>query len=75
MKIHYPSGTRTDTNGIPFLLPKYWTAEQALAVFELLQDLQAGIYAHYGSQMMEVLREERGDSTLTEEDIARPDGF
>jgi len=36
-----PSGLR---QGIPFLLPAHWSPEQALAVFELLDDLREQIW-------------------------------
>jgi hypothetical protein len=32
---------------IPFALPTYWTPEQALAVFELLDDLRCPIFGRY----------------------------
>lgn len=51
-----PSGRR---RGLPFVVPDDWTPEQALAVFELLEDLQAAITRHYGVQLHDLLREQR----------------
>ena len=43
-----PSGRR---RGLAFLVPDDWTPEQALAVFELLDDLLAVITDAYGDQL------------------------
>jgi hypothetical protein len=39
-----------------FNIPAYWTPEQALAVFELLDDLREMIGNHYGAQLFEEAR-------------------
>jgi hypothetical protein len=50
------------TPGLPltinFKIPAYWTPEQALAVFELLDDLRDQIAAHYSVQLFELSREQ-----------------
>jgi hypothetical protein len=43
---------------INFEIPAYWTPEQALAVFELLDDLREQIGAHYSVQLFEISREQ-----------------
>jgi hypothetical protein len=43
---------------IPFAIPAYWTPEQALAVVELLDDLRELIWAHYGMQLIDEVREQ-----------------
>ena len=43
---------------INFKIPAYWTPEQALAVFELLDDLRNQIGAHYSVQLFELSREQ-----------------
>ena len=43
---------------INFEIPAYWTPEQALAVFELLDDLREKIGAHYSEQLFEISREQ-----------------
>ena len=50
-----PSGRQ---RGIPFILPEDWTPEQALAVFELLDDLRELIWDHYQIPIQDLLREQ-----------------
>lgn len=40
-------------------MPDDWTPEQALAVFELLEDLLAIVTGFYGPQLHELLRQQR----------------
>jgi hypothetical protein len=59
MKIRHldlPSGT---TEGIPVLIDERWTPEQAMAVYELLDDLRAQIWRHYGPQLQQHYRDDR----------------
>jgi len=44
---------------INFKIPAYWTPEQALAEFELLDDLRDQIGTHYSVQLFELSREQR----------------
>jgi hypothetical protein len=53
----------------PITLPPDWSPEQALAVFEILDDLRERVWAHYGRQIQQVLREQR----LTVEPLAPSD--
>jgi hypothetical protein len=58
-----PSGRQ---RGLAFLVPDDWTPEQALAVFELLDDLLAVITDAYGDQLNDILRKQRAqDQTAT----------
>jgi hypothetical protein len=43
---------------MPFAVPAYWTPEQALAVFELLDDLREMIANHYSAQLFEEARKQ-----------------
>ena len=52
-----PSGL---TIGLGFLIDDNWTAEQAWAVVELLDDLRGRIMSHYLILIQELQREERG---------------
>lgn len=45
--------------GLPFVVPEDWTPEQALAVFELLDDLREVICARYLPEIQRLLRDER----------------
>jgi hypothetical protein len=40
-------------------IPATWTPEQALAVFELLDELREKIQTRYGSQMQELMAEQK----------------
>ena len=40
-------------------LPTDWSPEQAVAVFDILDELREHIWAHYGLQIQQVLREQR----------------
>jgi hypothetical protein len=46
---------RTDRR-ILFEIPDYWTPEQALAVYELLDDLCELILSRYEAQIMDAVR-------------------
>jgi hypothetical protein len=54
--LHLPSGLK---HGLPFLIPEDWTAEQALAVFELLDDLRDVIWQRYQIPIQSLLDEQR----------------
>jgi hypothetical protein len=59
-----PTSTRLQLT-IPFAIPAYWTPEQALAVFELLDDLRDAIWNHYRMQLLDEAREQyAGDQSL-----------
>jgi hypothetical protein len=67
MKNNYqPSGLNT---GLDFLIDKNWTPEQALAVFELLDDLRERIFNHYQIPIQELLKQERGTTGELEDVI------
>ena len=55
-RLHLPSGT---TCGLDFLIPDNWSAEQALAVVELIDDLRERICMHYQVALHEQLHEQR----------------
>lgn len=55
-RLHLPSGI---THGLDFLIPDNWSADQALAVVELIDDLRERIAAHYQIPLNELLNEQR----------------
>ena len=61
--------------GLPltFTIPATWTPEQALAVYQLLDELREKIWAHYDLQLMELIREDRCPSAH-DTDHLEPDG-
>lgn len=60
-----PSGLK---QGLPFLISADWTAEQALAVFELLDDLRELIWEHYQLPLQELIREQRSSDPWVNND-------
>ncbi len=42
-------------------IPRTWTPEEALVVYELIEDLRAKVSAIYESQLQEMLRAQRAD--------------
>ncbi|MBB5465945.1 hypothetical protein HDG32_002052 [Paraburkholderia sp. CI2] len=55
-RLHLPSGI---THGLDFLIPDNWSANQALAVVELIDDLRERIAAHYQIPLNGLLYEQR----------------
>ncbi|MER9939272.1 hypothetical protein [Mesorhizobium sp. M0088] len=55
-----PSGL---SRGIHFLINPEWTPQQALTVFELLNDLADSIWSHYGVQLQELIQEQQRTPT------------
>jgi hypothetical protein len=49
--------TRTDLT-VLFEIPDHWTPEQALAVYELLDDLRERILSRYHAQITDAFREQ-----------------
>jgi hypothetical protein len=50
-------------------LPTHWSPEQAVAVFEILDELREHVWARYGVQIQQVLRDERGTAVPAADDI------
>jgi hypothetical protein len=53
---------------IPFAIPAYWTPEQALAVFELLDDLREAVWNHYNMQLSDEARRQCAPSGIEPSD-------
>jgi hypothetical protein len=53
---------------INFKIPADWTPEQALAVFELLDDLRDQIGAHYSVQLFEISRQQHRHACTDRDD-------
>ena len=58
---------------IPISIPAYWTPEQALAVFELLDDLKEMIGNHYSMQLFEEARKQYAPATTEHNPPDDPD--
>jgi len=50
-------------------IPDYWSADQALAIYEFLDDLQQRIWSHYELQLVELLRTDLDDVDTTQMDL------
>jgi hypothetical protein len=50
-------------------LPTHWSPEQAVAVFEILNELREHVWARYGLQIQQVLRDECGTAVPAADDI------
>ena len=50
-------------------LPTHWSPEQAVAVFEILDELREHIWARYGLQIQQVFRDERSTAVPAAGDI------
>lgn len=59
---------------MPMTLPTDWSPEQAVAVFEILDALRERVWARYGLQIQQVLRDERGTAVTAEHDIHIDEG-
>jgi hypothetical protein len=55
-KARHPAGLPLT---IPFGVPAYWTPEEALAVFELIDDLRDKILAIYQADLQDFMRQQR----------------
>jgi hypothetical protein len=55
-------------------LPTHWSPEQAVAVFEILDDLREHVWARYGLQIQQVLRDERSTAVPAAHDIDIDEG-
>jgi len=62
-----------DIRKIDFEIPTYWTPEQALAVFEIIDDLREKILGYYSLQIQKLIAQDRrapeGQIDITEKDI------
>ena len=54
-------------------LPTHWSPEQAVAVFEILDELREHAWARHGLQIQQVLRDERSTAAPTAHDIDEAD--
>ena len=57
-----PAPTATSRWASTVVIPTTWTPEQALAVFELLDDLRDQLWALHGSQIQDLLQQQQGSA-------------
>ena len=53
-----PPSSAPPTSTAAVLIPRHWTPEQALAVFECLQALRQALWSAYGPQVQQAWREQ-----------------
>ena len=53
--------------------PAHWSPEQAVAVFEILDELREHVWASYVLQIQQLLRGERGTAVPAADDIDEAD--
>ena len=58
---------------IELAIPAYWSPEEALAVFDLIDDLRDKIWDHYGRQLQDLIKEQHQTKPLDQPDPAQPD--
>ena len=57
-----PAPTATPPWATTVVIPPTWTPEQALAVFELLDDLRARLWSLHGRHIQDLLEQEQGSA-------------
>jgi hypothetical protein len=63
----------TYARSITVEISRFWTPEEALAVFELIDDLRNKILALHGERLREVLKNQRGHGNSGESGNAADD--
>jgi hypothetical protein len=54
-------------------IPVTWTAEQALAVWDMLDQLREKIWARYSDQLQDLLAEQKSYSVVDDDDMGSSD--
>ena len=57
-----PTPTATPRWATTVVIPTTWTPEQALAVFELIDDLREKLWALHGRKIQDILQQEQGSA-------------
>lgn len=70
MRSHLPSGRQ---RGFPFVIAADWSAEEALAAFEMLNDLCEVIWNHYQIPIQALLQQQRCPVSETDSSVSRID--
>jgi flavoprotein len=59
IELPFTSEHRIPPHAVPIALPTYWTPEQAIAVFELVDDLRETIWSIYQTHLQDLTRQQR----------------
>jgi hypothetical protein len=60
-------------HAIPLPIPTYWTPEQAIAVFELVDDLREKLWSIYQTSLQDLTRQQRQSPPVDHIDIGDDD--
>ena len=64
------NSTRQPAAARSITLPTDWSPEQAVAVFEILDELRERIWDRYGLQIQQLLRDQRSTAVRAADDIS-----
>ena len=64
-----PANTVRHAARLPITLPTDWSPAQAVAAFEILDELRERVWEHYGLQIQQVLRDQRSTAIPAADDI------
>jgi hypothetical protein len=59
-----PSPSPAHLRPVDVEIPTSWTPEQALAVFELLDEIRDKIWSRYGVRLQDLLQEQQASSAI-----------
>jgi hypothetical protein len=59
-------------HAVPIALPTYWTPEQAIAVFELADDLRETIWSIYQTNLQDLTRQQRQSPVIGRFETSKP---
>lgn len=60
-------------HAIPLAIPTYWTPEQAIAIFELVDDLRETIWSIYQTNLQDLTRQQRQSPAIEPIEIDNDD--
>ena len=60
-------------HAIPLAIPTYWTPEQAIAVYELVDELRERIWSIYQIPLQDLTRQQRQSAPIDPVEIHDPD--
>ena len=62
------ASVRHHTAAVPIAMPSDWSPEQAVAVFEILDELRERVWDLYGQRIQQLLRKQRCTTVSTAAD-------
>ena len=67
------AGSATNLRSISVQIPDTWTPEQALAVFELLDELREKVFAFYCFPIQDLRQDQQGSFQINDSDTPATD--